>query len=167
MTASTKNGVTTRYEYAGADLNKLLKQSTDGGADHDYTYGKGITSRTVVGTGTASVISDPTTGQPLDLQTTDDVTSMWVVDGVGNPTAAIADTGNTAFTVSCDPYGAETLRGVQRRSPWTGGFSCTAGAGGLVTGSVSSSNTSPVPTDYSGGCEGGVGGGAGCGVDFT
>ncbi|MFJ2978865.1 beta strand repeat-containing protein [Curtobacterium sp. NPDC087082] len=111
LTASTKNGVTTRYEYAGADMNKLLKQSTDGGAEYDYTYGKGITSRTVAGTGTASVISDPTTGQPLDLQTTDGVTSMWVVDGIGNPAAAIADTGNIAYTVSYDPYGAETVNG--------------------------------------------------------
>jgi RHS repeat-associated protein len=111
LTASTKNGVTTRYEYAGADMTKLLKQSTDGGAEYDYTYGKGITSRTVAGTGTASVISDPTTGQPMDLQTTDGVTSMWVIDGIGNPAAAIADTGNTAYTVSYDPYGAETVNG--------------------------------------------------------
>ncbi|MDR6573328.1 RHS repeat-associated protein [Curtobacterium sp. 320] len=118
LTTSTKNGVTTRYEYAGADMNKLLKQSTDGGAEYDYTYGTTdqngvpvITSRTVAGTGTASVISDPTTGQPMDLQTTDGVTSMWVIDGVGNPAAAIADTGNTAYTVSYDPYGAETVNG--------------------------------------------------------
>ncbi|WP_336696802.1 RHS repeat domain-containing protein [Curtobacterium sp. USHLN213] len=111
LTASTKNGVTTRYEYAGADMTKLLKQSTDGGAEYDYTYGKGITSRTVAGTGTASVISDPTTGQPMDLQTTDGVTSMWVIDGIGNPAAAIADTGNTAYTVSYGPYGAETVNG--------------------------------------------------------
>ncbi|MDP4333131.1 RHS repeat-associated core domain-containing protein [Curtobacterium sp. A7_M15] len=118
LTASTKNGVTTRYEYAGADMNKLLTQSTDGGAEYDYTYGTTdqhgvpvITSRTVAGTGTASVISDPTTGQPMDLQTTDGVTSMWVIDGIGNPAAAIADTGNTAYTVSYDPYGAEAVNG--------------------------------------------------------
>ncbi|MFJ7288475.1 RHS repeat-associated core domain-containing protein [Curtobacterium sp. NPDC098951] len=118
LTASTENGVTTRYEYAGADMNKLLKQSTDGGAEYDYTYGTAdqhgvpvVTSRTVAGTGTASVISDPTTGQPMDLQTTDGVTSMWVIDGIGNPAAAIADTGNTAYTVSYDPYGAETIQG--------------------------------------------------------
>ncbi|MCT9620078.1 RHS repeat-associated core domain-containing protein [Curtobacterium sp. C2H10] len=99
-------------------MNKLLKQSTDGGAEYDYTYGTTdqhgvpvITSRTIAGTGTASVISDPTTGQPMDLQTTDTVTSMWVIDGIGNPAAAIADTGNTAYTVSYDPYGAETVRG--------------------------------------------------------
>ncbi|MDR6169783.1 RHS repeat-associated core domain-containing protein [Curtobacterium sp. SORGH_AS_0776] len=118
LTTSTKNGVTTRYEYAGADMNKLLSQSTDGGAEYDYTYGSSdqlgvpvVTSRTVAGTGRASVISDPTTGQPMDLQTTDGVTSMWVIDGIGNPAAAIADTGNTAYTVSYDPYGAETVNG--------------------------------------------------------
>ncbi|MFJ3386021.1 MULTISPECIES: RHS repeat-associated core domain-containing protein [unclassified Curtobacterium] len=68
-----------------------------------------ITSRTVAGTGTASVISDPTTGQPLDLQTTDGTTSIWIIDGTGNPAAAIADTGKTAYTVSYDSYGAETV----------------------------------------------------------
>ncbi|PZE29152.1 hypothetical protein [Curtobacterium sp. MCLR17_042] len=30
MTSSTKDGVTTRYEYAGGDMNKLLSQATDG-----------------------------------------------------------------------------------------------------------------------------------------
>lgn len=116
MTSSTKDGVTTRYEYAGSDMNKLLSQVTDGGAEYDYTYGTSdsngvpvIASRTIAGTGTASVISDPGTGQPLDLQTTDGTTSMWVIDGTGNPVAAIADTGKTAYTVSYDPYGVETV----------------------------------------------------------
>ncbi|QSB24668.1 RHS repeat-associated core domain-containing protein [Curtobacterium sp. 24E2] len=68
-----------------------------------------ITSRNIAGTGTASVISDPSTGQPLDLQTTDGTTSMWVFDGTGSPAAAIADTGKTAYTVSYDPYGVESI----------------------------------------------------------
>ncbi|MBE7195312.1 MAG: hypothetical protein INR66_22895 [Gordonia polyisoprenivorans] len=116
LTASTKDGVQTSYEYAGADMNKLLSQSTTGGAEYDYTYGTTdrngvpvITSRTVAGTGTASVISDPSTGQPLDLRTTDGTTSMWVIDGTGSPVAAIADTGDTAYTVSYAPYGAEQV----------------------------------------------------------
>lgn len=116
MTASTKDGVTTSYEYAGGDMNKLLSQATDGGAEYDYTYGTSdsngvpvIASRTIAGSGTASVISDPGTGQPLDLQTTDGTTSMWVIDGTGSPAAAIADTGKTAYTVSYDPYGVETV----------------------------------------------------------
>ena len=117
MMSSTKDGVTTRYEYAGGDMNKLLSQVTDGGAEYDYTYGTSdsngvpvIASRTIAGTGTASVISDPGTGQPLDLQTTDGSTSMWVIDGTGSPAAAIADTGKTAYTVSYDPYGVETVK---------------------------------------------------------
>ncbi|MCE0459680.1 RHS repeat-associated core domain-containing protein [Curtobacterium flaccumfaciens] len=125
LTASTKNGVTTHYEYAGGDMSKLLWQSTDGGAEYGYAYGTTdqngvpvITSRNVAGTGTASVISDPTTGQPLDLQTTDDVTSMWVIDGIGNPAAAIADTGNTAYTVNYDPYGAETVSTGSTSAQW-------------------------------------------------
>ncbi|WJY00391.1 hypothetical protein QPJ90_01550 [Curtobacterium sp. 458] len=116
LTSSTKDGVTTTYEYAGADMNKLLSQSTDGGAEYDYTYGATdqngvpvISSRTVAGTGTASVISDPVTGQPMDLQTTDGTTSMWVVDGIGNPTAAITDAGAKAYEVHYDPYGAERI----------------------------------------------------------
>ncbi|WNY35396.1 hypothetical protein Q9Q99_13030 [Curtobacterium flaccumfaciens] len=110
MTSSTKDGVTTRYKYAGGDMNKLLSQATDGGAEYDYTYGTSdsngvpvIASRTIAGSGTASVISDPGTGQPLDLQTTDGTTSMWVIDGTGSPAATIADTGKTAYTVSYDP----------------------------------------------------------------
>ncbi|MCS6554580.1 RHS repeat-associated core domain-containing protein [Curtobacterium flaccumfaciens] len=116
MTSSTKDGVTTSYEYAGGDMNKLLSQATDGGAEYDYTYGTSdsngvpvIASRTIAGSGTASVISDPGTGQPLDLQTTDGTTSMWIIDGTGNPVAAITDTGKTAYTVSYDPYGVETV----------------------------------------------------------
>lgn len=117
MTASTKDGVTTSYEYAGGDMNKLLWQFTDGGAEYGYTYGTSdshgvpvVTSRDIAGTGTASVISDPSSGQPLDLQTTDGTTSMWVIDGSGSPAAAIADTGKTAYTVSYDPYGVETVK---------------------------------------------------------
>jgi RHS repeat-associated protein len=34
---------------------------------------------------------------------------MWVIDGTGNPAAAIADTGKTAYTVSYDPYGVESI----------------------------------------------------------
>ncbi|UYC81441.1 RHS repeat-associated core domain-containing protein [Curtobacterium poinsettiae] len=125
MTSSTKDGVTTRYEYAGGDMNKLLSQATDGGAEYDYTYGTSdsngvpvVTSRTIAGTGTASVISDPGTGQPLDLQTTDGTTSMWVIDGTGSPAAAIADTGKTAYTVSYDPYGVETVKIGGESAQW-------------------------------------------------
>jgi RHS repeat-associated protein len=116
LTASTKDGTQTTYEYAGTDMLKLLHQATDGGAEYDYTYGTSdrngvpvIANRTVAGTGTAAVISDPTTGQALDLRTTDGTTSMYVVDGIGNPAASIADTGRTAYTVSYGPYGGETI----------------------------------------------------------
>lgn len=109
LTASTRDGVKTSYEYAGADMNKLLWQATDGGAAYGYTYGARLTSRYIDGTGTTSVITDPTTGQPLDLRTNDGTTTMWVLDGIGNPAAAIADTGRTAYTVTYDPYGGEKV----------------------------------------------------------
>ncbi|WP_235036051.1 RHS repeat-associated core domain-containing protein, partial [Curtobacterium sp. 18060] len=61
---------------------------------------------------------DPSAGQPLDLQTTDGTTSMWVIDGTGNPAAAIADTGKTAYTVSYDPYGVETVKVGGNSAQW-------------------------------------------------
>ncbi|PZO58957.1 MAG: hypothetical protein DI639_08695 [Leifsonia xyli] len=116
MTSSTKDGKKTTYEYAGADMNKLLYQATDGGAEYGYTYGTSdsngipvIAGRELVGTGTAAVISDPTTGQPLDLRTTDGTTSMYVLDGIGNPVASIADTGDVAYKVTYDAYGKEQV----------------------------------------------------------
>ncbi|WP_200849280.1 RHS repeat-associated core domain-containing protein, partial [Curtobacterium sp. 18060] len=61
---------------------------------------------------------DPSAGQPLDLQTTDGTTSMWVIDGTGNPAAAIADTGKTAYTVAYDPYGVETVKAGGDSAQW-------------------------------------------------
>ncbi|WP_228518143.1 beta strand repeat-containing protein [Curtobacterium sp. VKM Ac-1376] len=125
LTSSTTDGVQTSYEYAGADMNRLLHQSTAGGAEYDYTYGTTdqngvpvIATRAVAGTGTASVLSDPVTGQPLDLRTTDGATSMWVLDGMGNPTASIADTGKIAYTVRYDAYGAETVTAGKTSAQW-------------------------------------------------
>jgi RHS repeat-associated protein len=125
MTASVTDGVKTSYTYAGADMNKLLSQITEGGPKYDYTYGTNdrqgvpvITSRTIAGTGTASIITDPSTGQPLNLRTTDGVTSMLVLDGIGNPVAALADTGQTAYTAKFDAYGAETVTAGETSTQW-------------------------------------------------
>lgn len=125
MTSSTKDGVTTSYEYAGADMNKLLSQSTDGGAEYDYTYGTTdqngvpvIATHAVAGTGTASVLTDPVTGQPLDLRTTDGSTSMYVLNGIGNPVAAVTDTGKVAYKVSYGAYGAETVTDGKASTQW-------------------------------------------------
>ncbi|MCY1692882.1 RHS repeat-associated core domain-containing protein [Curtobacterium sp. SL109] len=125
MTSSTKDGATTRYTYAGADMNKLLTQKTDGGADYTYTYGTTdsngvpvITARTLAGTGTASVLSDPANGRALDLPTTDGTTSMWVIDGIGNPAAALTDQGTKAYTVQYSPYGAETVSFGDNSAQW-------------------------------------------------
>ena len=125
LTSSTKDGVKTSYEYAGADMNKLLWQSTDGGAEYGYTYGTTdqngvpvIATREQVGTGTASVVTDPVTGQPLDLRTSDGVTSLYVLDGIGNPTTSIADTGKIAYQVSYDAYGAEAVSKGKTSTQW-------------------------------------------------
>jgi RHS repeat-associated protein len=118
MTSSTKDGKKTTYSYAGADMNRLLTQRTEDGPEYRYTYGKGLTSREVIGTGIASVLTDPTTGQPLNLRTTDGTTSMWVLDGIGSPAAAIADTGEKAYTVSYDPYGTEVVTYGDTSQQW-------------------------------------------------
>ncbi|MDP4332459.1 RHS repeat-associated core domain-containing protein [Curtobacterium sp. A7_M15] len=125
LTSSTKDGVTTSYEYAGADMNKLLWQATDGGAEYGYTYGISdsngvpvIATREQIGTGTASVLTDPVTGQPLDLRTSDNVTSLYVLDGIGNPAMSIADTGKIAYQVSYDAYGAETVTKGESSTQW-------------------------------------------------
>lgn len=125
LTSSTKAGVKTSYEYAGADMNKLLWQSTDGGAEYGYTYGTTdsngvpvVATREQIGTGTASVVSDPVTGQPLDLRTSDGVTSLYVLDGIGNPTMSIADTGRIAYQISYDAYGAETVTKGNTGTQW-------------------------------------------------
>ncbi len=125
LTSSTKDGTTTRYTYAGADMNKLLTQKTDGGADYTYTYGTTdsngvpvITARTVAATGTASILSDPANGQALDLRTADGTTSMWVIDGIGNPAAALTDQGTKAYTVQYSPFGAETVSFGDTSAQW-------------------------------------------------
>ncbi|MDB6427455.1 hypothetical protein [Curtobacterium sp. 20TX0008] len=125
MTTSTKDGKTTRYTYAGADMNKLLSQATDGGQAYQYTYGitdsngvPVVTGRTVAGSGTASVLTDPTNDRPLNLRTSDGATSMWVVDGIGNPIAAITDKGAKAYTVRYDPYGKETVLFGDSSTQW-------------------------------------------------
>jgi YD repeat-containing protein len=87
MTASVKDGVKTSYTYAGASMVKMLAQVTDGGQAYQYTYGKSgaLTARSVAGTGTASVLSDPSGGQPLDLRATEGSTSMWSSTASGTP----------------------------------------------------------------------------------
>lgn len=111
MTASTKDGKTTRYTYAGGSMVRMLSQATDGGQAYQYTYGKSgvLTARTVAGAGTASVLNDPSGGRPSNLRTSDGSTNLWVIDGIGNSVAAITDKGIKAYTVSYDPYGKETV----------------------------------------------------------
>ncbi|PZE63600.1 RHS repeat-associated core domain-containing protein, partial [Curtobacterium sp. MCBD17_021] len=120
MTSSTKDGIKSSYTYAGASMVTLLSQSTAGSKAYQYTYGRSgaLTARTVVSEGTASVLSDPSSGRPLDLRTADGSTSMWVIDGIGNPAAAITDKGEKAYVVSYSPYGGETVTYGDNSSQW-------------------------------------------------
>lgn len=125
LMSSTKDGVKTSYDYAGADMTKLIWQSTDGGAQYGYAYGANdqngvpvVANRELIGSGVAAVLTDPVTGQPLDLRTSDGATSMYVLDGIGNLAASIADTGKIAYQVSYDAYGAETVTAGKSSTQW-------------------------------------------------
>lgn len=125
LTASTKDGKTTRYTYAGASMVKMLSQATDGGQAYQYTYGTTdrngvpvLAARGAAGSGTASVMTDPKNNRPLNLRTADGATSMWVIDGIGNQVAAITDKGTKAYTVRYDPYGTETVSFGDTSAQW-------------------------------------------------
>ena len=52
---------------------------------------------------------DPVTGEPLMLHTPSGMQSLYVYDGIGNPTALVTNTGYTATAYDYDPYGVPTL----------------------------------------------------------
>jgi RHS repeat-associated protein len=125
MTSSTKDGVTTRYTYAGTDQNQLLTETTDGAGSYGYIYGGAdsqgvpiIVGQSTAGAGTSSVISDPVTGQPLDLTTADGVTGLYVVNGIGNQVGLLTDTRTTAFRVTYSPYGTQNVTAGATSDEW-------------------------------------------------
>ena len=125
MTASTKDGVTTDYTYAGADQNQLLTEATVGGASYSYTYGKAdgqgvptIVKQTITGGATSYVTSDPRTGQALGLTTGAGSMGMFLVDGIGNQVGSLTDAGSTAYRVFYAPYGAQTVTSGDTSDHW-------------------------------------------------
>jgi len=125
MTASTKDGVTTNYTYAGADQNQLLTEATAGGASYSYTYGKAdgqgvptIVKQTIADGATSYVTSDPRTGQALGLTTGAGSMGMFLVDAIGTQIGSLTDAGTTAYRVFYAPYGAQTVTTGNTSDHW-------------------------------------------------
>jgi len=115
MKTVTKAGTTYAYTHAGTDNNELLQQTTPQGT-YSYAYGRpsaqGVpTLESVTKDGqTADVLTDPSTGQPLMLRTSDGMQSMYIYDGTpGSPIALITSSAYRGFAYEYDPYGLPTL----------------------------------------------------------
>ncbi len=125
LTSSTRDGVKTSYEYAGADMNKMLWQSTDGGAEYGYAYGTidqngvpVIATREQVGTGTRIGADRPkhraAAGSPHQRRRHQPLRPRRYRDS----TVSIANTGKVAYQVSYDAYGAETVAKGGSSTQW-------------------------------------------------
>lgn len=111
----TKSGTTYSYTYSGDANSELVKQTTPNGT-YQYAYGRnnpqGTPTLEQVGldNNTASVINDPTTGQPLMLQTSSGVQALIVASGTtGSPIALIASSSQVETAYDYDPYGVPTV----------------------------------------------------------
>lgn len=114
MTSAVIGANTTTYTYGGTAQNEVLSESGPGGTYH-LTYGRSdsqgqpIIEQYSANAGTAYVESDPKTGQPLMLHTSNDIAALYVYDGTGSPVGLLTDFGSTAFITSFDPYGVPAL----------------------------------------------------------
>ncbi len=113
---SVVNGGTTyTYTHAGVDNTEMLSQTTPSGT-YSYAYGRTdqnglpvVESVSLSSGATASITSDPVTGQPLMLRTNSGTQSLYIYDGGGSPVALITESGLQAFGYSYDPYGVPVL----------------------------------------------------------
>ncbi|MDJ0358576.1 RHS repeat-associated core domain-containing protein [Paenarthrobacter sp. PH39-S1] len=114
MTTVTKNGATYNYTYAGGSQNEVLSESTPQG-QYKVTYGRTdaqgqpIIEQLSKDAGTAYIEHDPVTGEPLMLRTSAGMTSLYITDGTGNPTALITSGNYVAVAYAYDPYGVQTI----------------------------------------------------------
>ncbi|PZF61821.1 hypothetical protein DEI81_10535 [Curtobacterium sp. MCBD17_013] len=125
MTQSDFRATTTTYTYGGSDQNELLSEATAGGDTASITYGRtdpqGQPEITQYAKdyGSGHVFSDPVTGQPLLLTSSRGSNSLYLYDGLGNPTAVIASDPNsiTPAAYSYDPYGLYNLTSSEAGAP--------------------------------------------------
>lgn len=114
MTGVTTSAGSFTYIYAGTSQVEILQQQNET-ATRKLTYGRTnqvgqpILEQAQVGSVTAYLENDPVTGQPLMLRTSTGTVSLYVYDGLGNPTAIVRDIGGTGYTYQYDPYGLPTL----------------------------------------------------------
>jgi hypothetical protein len=114
MTGVTSGGGSFSYKYAGTSQVEVLQQQT-ASATYKIVYGRTnqpgmpVIEQAHVGSVTAYVENDPTTGQPLMLRTSTGAVSLYVYDGTGNPTAILRDVTGAGYVYKYDPYGLPTL----------------------------------------------------------
>lgn len=115
MTSTTRwTGSTYNYTYAGTTQQELTKQNTTRG-NYEYVYGREdavgnpVIEQIRYDGSTGYIERDPVTGEPLMLRTPSGMQSLYVYDGIGNPTALITNMGYTATAYDYDPYGVPTL----------------------------------------------------------
>ncbi|HEX8509310.1 MAG TPA: RHS repeat-associated core domain-containing protein, partial [Propionibacteriaceae bacterium] len=111
----TKNSTTYTYEHAGTSNDEIISQNTPQGT-YKLAYGRtnpqGLPVIESVGKGsvTASIISDPTTGQPLMLRTSTGRQALYIYDGSpGSPIGLLSSDPDQAFAYAYDPYGVPTI----------------------------------------------------------
>ncbi|MGQ1797374.1 RHS repeat-associated core domain-containing protein [Kocuria oceani] len=114
MVSTTRSTGTYNYTYADADQQELVKQNTTRG-NYEYVYGREdqfgnpVIEQIKYDGYTGYVERDPVTGEPLLLRTPSGMQSLYVFDGIGNPTALITNASYTATAYEYDPYGVPTL----------------------------------------------------------
>jgi RHS repeat-associated protein len=114
MTGVTNAGGSFSYKYAGTSQVEVLQQQT-ASATYKLVYGRSnqlgmpVIEQAHIGSVTAYVENDPTTGQPLMLRTSTGAVSLYVYDGTGNPTAILRDVTGAGYVYKYDPYGLPTL----------------------------------------------------------
>ncbi|MEF3121742.1 RHS repeat-associated core domain-containing protein [Kocuria flava] len=114
MVSTTRSTGTYNYTYADADQQELVKQNTTRG-NYEYVYGREdqfgnpVIEQIKYDGYIGYVERDPVTGEPLLLRTPSGMQSLYVFDGIGNPTALITNASYTATAYEYDPYGVPTL----------------------------------------------------------
>ncbi|WP_181408443.1 RHS repeat-associated core domain-containing protein [Schumannella sp. 10F1B-5-1] len=114
MTTVTQASASYTYKYAGASQNEVIQQDK-AGASYKLVYGRTaatgepVVEQVKVGSDTAYIENDPVTGQPLLLQASSGVQSLYVYSGTGSPVAALTDYSYAAYAYKFDPYGVPTV----------------------------------------------------------
>ena len=115
LASVTRSGNTYSYTYSGQGNGQLVSQTTPNGT-YKFAYGRTdgqgnpVLEEVAKDGRSASVISDPVTGQPLLLQTTSGIQANVVYDGTpGSPVAIITDGSHAAWAADYNPWGTPVI----------------------------------------------------------